>query len=76
MPKVAIQDIRRYAKRTAVVIVGLLVSLAALATWAWHERADIADKVAQIDSTPIHPATVPFRAACCSIKLTSANSSL
>jgi L-ascorbate metabolism protein UlaG (beta-lactamase superfamily) len=51
MPKVAIQDIRRYAKRTAVVIVGLLVSLAALATWAWHERADIAD-------TGLHPQVV------------------
>jgi L-ascorbate metabolism protein UlaG (beta-lactamase superfamily) len=51
MPKVAIQDIRRYAKRTAVVIVGLLVSLAALATWAWQERADIAD-------TGLHPQVV------------------
>jgi L-ascorbate metabolism protein UlaG (beta-lactamase superfamily) len=51
MPKVAIQDIRRYAKRTAVVSVGLLVSLAALATWAWHERADIAD-------TGLHPQVV------------------
>jgi L-ascorbate metabolism protein UlaG (beta-lactamase superfamily) len=51
MPKVVIQDIRRYAKRTAVVIVGLLVSLAALATWAWHERADMAD-------TGLHPQVV------------------
>jgi L-ascorbate metabolism protein UlaG (beta-lactamase superfamily) len=51
MPKVVIEDIRRYAKRTAVVIVGLLVSLAALATWAWHERADMAD-------TGLHPQVV------------------
>ena len=51
MPKVVIEDIRRYAKRTAVVIVGLLVSLAALATWAWQERADIAD-------TGLHPQVV------------------
>jgi L-ascorbate metabolism protein UlaG (beta-lactamase superfamily) len=48
MLKVAIQDVSRYAKRTAAIIVGLLALLAALATWAWHERADIVD-------TGLHP---------------------
>jgi len=51
MPKVTIQDVKRYAKRIAVFIVGLLALLAALATWAWHERADIAD-------TGLHPQVV------------------
>ena len=51
MPKVAIQDLRRYVKRTAGVVVGLLALLALLAAWIWHVRADIAD-------TGLHPQVV------------------
>lgn len=51
MPRVTIKDVKRYAKRTAIVVVGLLALLAALATWAWHERADIAE-------TGLHPQVV------------------
>ena len=51
MPKVTIQQVKHYAKRTAVVIVGTVALLAALATWAWHTRPDIAD-------TGLHPQVV------------------
>ena len=51
MPKVTIQHVKRYAKRTAIVIVGTLALLAALATWVWHSRPDIAD-------TGLHPQVV------------------
>lgn len=51
MPKVTIQQVRRYVKRTAIVIVGSVVLLAALVTWAWHSRPDIAD-------TGLHPQVV------------------
>ena len=43
MPRLTIQDAGRFARRTAAVIAGLLATLAALAAWAWNERADIAD---------------------------------
>ena len=51
MPKVTIQQLGRYAKRTAAVIVGTIALLAALATWVWNTRADIAD-------TGLHPQVV------------------
>lgn len=51
MPKVTIEDITRYARRTAAVIVGLVVLLAALTTWAWHDRAELSD-------TGLHPQVV------------------
>ncbi len=51
MPKVTIQDAKRYAKRTAVVIVGIVALLAALLLWVWQERPDIAD-------TGLHPPVV------------------
>lgn len=38
-----IQEAKRYAKRTATVVFGLIALLVLLATWAWHERADLAD---------------------------------
>ena len=43
MPRVTIQDVRRFARRAVVTIAGLLVVLAALVVWAWQVRADIAD---------------------------------
>ena len=51
MPKVTIQQVRHYAKRTAIVIVATVVLLAALVTWAWHSRPDISD-------TGLHPVVV------------------
>ena len=51
MPGVTIQDAKRYAKRAAIIVAGLIVALAALATWAWQERADFAD-------TGLHPQVV------------------
>ena len=51
MPRITIQDARRFARRTAAVIAGLLAMLAVLVTWAWHERPDIAD-------TGLHPQVV------------------
>jgi len=51
MPKVTIQQVKRYAKRTAIVIVAGVVLLAALVIWAWHSRPDIAD-------TGLHPQVV------------------
>ena len=51
MPKITIQSAKRYVKRTAVVIVGVVALFAALATWAWHSRPDIAD-------TELHPQVV------------------
>jgi len=43
MPKITIKNAKRYVKRTAIVIVGIVALLAALLTWVWHERPDIAD---------------------------------
>jgi L-ascorbate metabolism protein UlaG (beta-lactamase superfamily) len=51
MPRVTIQLLTKYARRTAVAVVGTLAVLAALAAWAWNERADIAD-------TGLHPQVV------------------
>jgi L-ascorbate metabolism protein UlaG (beta-lactamase superfamily) len=51
MSKVTIQQAKRYAKRTAIGIVGTVVLLAALGTWAWHSRPDIAN-------TGLHPQVV------------------
>jgi L-ascorbate metabolism protein UlaG (beta-lactamase superfamily) len=43
MTRVTIQKAKRYAKRTATVVFGLIALLGVLAAWAWHERADLAD---------------------------------
>jgi len=43
MPRVTIQDVKRYTRRAVVTIAGLLVLLAAMVIWAWQVRADIAD---------------------------------
>ena len=51
MPRVTIQDVRRYTRRAVVTIAGLLVLLAAMVIWAWQVRADIAD-------TGLHPQVV------------------
>ena len=48
MPMVAIQKVKRFAKRTAVFIVCLTALLSAFLVWAWHERGDIA-------ATGLHP---------------------
>lgn len=51
MPRITIEDAGRIARRTVAVIAGLSATLAALVTWAWHERADLAD-------TGLHPQVV------------------
>ena len=48
MPTVTIQDVRRFARRTAIFIVCLVALLMAFLVWAWHERADIVE-------TGLHP---------------------
>jgi L-ascorbate metabolism protein UlaG (beta-lactamase superfamily) len=48
MPTATIQDVKRFAKRTAIFIVCLAALLSAFLVWAWHERADIAE-------TGLHP---------------------
>ncbi len=49
MAAVTIQDVKRIAIRTAIVIVAIVALLGTALTWAWRTRPDIAD-------TGLHPA--------------------
>lgn len=51
MPGFTIQDAKRYAKRTVIVIAGSVALLAALVSWAWQVRPDVAE-------TGLHPPVV------------------
>ena len=51
MPRVTIQDVRRYVRRTLIAIAGLVALLSGLVVWAWHTRAEIAE-------TGLHPQVV------------------
>ncbi len=51
MPTVTIQDVKRYAKRTAITLAGIVLFLVAVLVWAWNERADMTD-------TGLHPQVV------------------
>jgi L-ascorbate metabolism protein UlaG (beta-lactamase superfamily) len=51
MPTVTIQDVKRYAKRTAITLVSIVLFLVAALVWAWNERADMTD-------TGLHPQVV------------------
>ena len=48
MPTVTIQYVRRFAKRVVIFTLCVVALLSAIAVWAWHERADIAE-------TGLHP---------------------
>lgn len=51
MPTVTIQDVKRYAKRTAITLASIVLFLVAALVWAWNERADMTD-------TGLHPQVV------------------
>jgi L-ascorbate metabolism protein UlaG (beta-lactamase superfamily) len=51
MPRVTIQDVKRYAMRTLVTAASVVLLLSALLAWAWQDRADMAD-------TGLHPQVV------------------
>ena len=51
MPTVTIQDVKRYAKRTAITLASIVLFLVAALVWVWNERADMTD-------TGLHPQVV------------------
>jgi L-ascorbate metabolism protein UlaG (beta-lactamase superfamily) len=51
MPKFAVQDVKRYVKRTLVAIASVIALFSALVVWAWHQRPEIND-------TGLHPQVV------------------